>query len=97
MSAEGQWKITTKTPMGPQEGTLNLSVDGDVLKGSMDGAQGSVDIENGKIEAGRLSWSAQIPSPPITLEFSAAVDGDSITGDVKFGAFGSGTFEGSRA
>lgn len=97
MSAEGQWKITTKTPMGPQEGTLDLSVDGDVLKGSMGGTQGSVDIENGKIEGDQLSWSAKIPTPPITLEFSATVDGDTMTGDVKFGAFGNGTFKGSRA
>ena len=33
----------------------------------------------------------------MTLEFSATVDGDSISGDVKLGAFGNASFSGSRA
>ena len=33
----------------------------------------------------------------MTLEFSATVDGDSMSGDVKLGAFGNATFTGTRA
>jgi len=34
---------------------------------------------------------------PMTLEVSAAVDGDTIGGNVKLGAFGDATFTGTRA
>jgi hypothetical protein len=33
----------------------------------------------------------------MTLEFSATVSGDEISGDVKLGAFGNATFSGTRA
>jgi len=34
---------------------------------------------------------------PIKVEATATVDGDSISGEAKLGAFGTATFEGSRA
>ena len=34
---------------------------------------------------------------PMTLEFSATVDGDNISGSVKLGAFGTASFSGTRA
>ena len=34
---------------------------------------------------------------PITLEFAATVDGDTISGTVKLGTFGDATFEGTRS
>ena len=46
----------------------------------------------------RLAWKASLTSPmPMTLEFSATVDGDSMSGNVKLGAFGNATFTGTRA
>ena len=98
MSAAGTWNITTNTPMGAQKGTLTLAVDGDALTGTMSGAQGSMEIENGKADGDAVSWSAKITQPmPMTLEFSGTVDGDAISGSVKLGAFGTATFKGERA
>ena len=98
MSASGTWNITTKSPMGSQAGTLTLAVDGDTLTGNMSGAQGSMDLEDGKADGDSLSWAANMTSPmPMKLEFAAQVDGDSIAGTVKLGAFGNATFEGARA
>lgn len=98
MSASGTWNITTKSPMGSQSGTLNLDVDGDKLTGTMSGAQGSMELQEGKADGNSLSWVANMTSPmPMKLEFAATVDGDSIAGTVKLGAFGNATFEGARA
>lgn len=98
MSATGTWNITTKSPMGSQAGTLTLNVDGNALTGTMAGAQGSMDLEDGKADGDSLSWTAKMTSPmPMTLEFAATVDGDAISGTVKLGAFGNATFSGSRA
>jgi hypothetical protein len=98
MSAAGTWNITTKSPMGSQDGTLILDVDGGALTGTMSGAQGSMELEDGKADGDSLSWVANMTSPmPMKLEFAATVDGDAISGTVKLGAFGNATFEGTRA
>ena len=84
--------------MGEQTGMLTLKQDGDALSGEMTGNMGAVPIENGKVEDGKLLWHAKVTSPmPITLEFTGAEDGDTISGDVKLGAFGSSTFSGTKA
>ena len=98
MSANGTWNTTINTPMGAQNGTLELNVDGDDLSGKMSSPQGEMAIENGAIDGDTLSWKAAITAPmPMTLEFSATVDGDAITGTVKLGAFGEAEFSGTRA
>jgi len=98
MSADGSWNITTKSPMGSQDGTLNLATDGGGLTGTMSGPQGDIEISEGTVDGNALSWKAQVTSPmAITLEVTAAIDGDGISGDIKLGAFGNATFSGGRA
>jgi len=98
MSADGTWNTTMNTPMGAQNGTLTLATDGGTLTGKLSGPQGEIDISDGTIDGNQLAWKAAITSPmPMTLEFSATVDGDSISGDVKLGAFGNASFTGTRA
>ena len=94
MSAEGDWEITINSPMGPQKANLELSSDG----GTMSGQQGELALKDVSIDGDSASWKADVTTPiALTLEFEGSVDGDSISGNVKFGAFGSGTFSGTRA
>jgi len=98
MSADGTWNTTMNTPMGPQQGTLILQTDGNALTGRMKSPQGEVELSDGTVDGNALSWKASITTPmPMTLEFSAKVDGDSISGSVKLGPFGNASFSGSRA
>jgi hypothetical protein len=98
MSADGSWTITTKSPMGSQEGTLSLATDGGALTGTMSGPQGDIEIQDGTADGDKLTWKAEVTSPmAITLEVEATVDGDSISGSLKLGAFGNATFDGQRA
>lgn len=98
MSAAGTWNIVTKSPMGSQEGTLTLEVDGDTLTGKMSGAQGEIELEDGKVDGDAVSWVANLTQPmPIKIEAQGTVDGDSISGSMKLGAFGTANFEGTRA
>lgn len=95
MSVVGTYKITINSPMGAQEASLTLNDDG---TGNMSGAQGSQDLDEVTIDGNAASWSTEIQQPmPMKLEFTATVDGDDISGDVKAGAFGSFPFSGSKA
>lgn len=98
MSADGSWNVTMNTPMGAQKATLVLKTDGAALTGQMQGAQGNLDLTDGKVDGDTLTWSAAMTQPmPIKLEFTGKVDGDKIAGSVKLGAFGNASFEGTRA
>ena len=97
MSADGTWKITINSPMGKQEGTLQVQTSGDTFTGKFNGQQGEQDV-SGKADGDNLSWSSQITTPfPMTLDFAAKIDGDKISGNVKAGSFGSFPFTGERA
>ena len=83
--------------MGQQKATITLATDGDTLTGTMEGQQGTLELKDGAVDGDSVSWKADITNPmPITLEFSATVDGDSLSGDVKLGSFGNAAFTGTR-
>jgi hypothetical protein len=98
MSIDGSWKIIVNSPMGKQESTLDFVADGATLTGTQSGQGATAPIKDGKVDGDTVTWSNAITSPfPMTLEFTGKVDGDSLKGSVKAGAFGSFPFEGGRA
>ena len=97
MSVAGTYECVTKTPMGDQKSEVTINVDGDTFTGKNVGAMGSMDLENGKVDGNKLTWSMKMTVPmPMTLEGEATVDGDTITGGVKAGAFGTFPMNGTR-
>jgi hypothetical protein len=97
MSADGSWNCTINSPMGAQQATMTLVTDGSSLSGKMEGAQGTQEFDDGTADGNNLTWKIEMTSPmPMTLEVSAAVDGDTIGGNVILGAFGDATFTGTR-
>ena len=97
MSVAGTYECVTKTPMGDQKSDVTINVDGDTFTGTNVGAMGSMDMENGKVDGNKLTWTMKMTVPmPMTLEGEATVDGDTITGSVKAGAFGSFPLSGTR-
>ena len=99
MSATGTWNVTMSTPMGAQPATLELAEDGGALTGSMSSAAmgAAMDLSDGTANGNDLAWKVAMTQPmPMTLEFTATVDGDAISGSVKLGSFGDATFEGTR-
>ena len=97
MSVAGTYECVTKTPMGDQKSDVTIVVDGDTFTGTNIGAMGSMELENGKVDGNTLTWSMKMTVPmPMTLEGEATVDGDTITGGVKAGAFGTFPMSGTR-
>ena len=98
MSVAGTYECVTKTPMGDQKSDVTIVVDGDTFTGTNVGAMGSMDLEDGKVEGNKLTWSMKMTVPmPMTLEGEATVDGDALTGSINAGAFGAMPMTGTRA
>jgi hypothetical protein len=97
MSVAGTYECVTKTPMGDQKSDVTIVVNGDTFTGTNAGQMGSMQMENGKVDGNKLTWTMKMTVPmPMTLEGEATVDGDTITGTVKAGAFGSFPLSGTR-
>lgn len=97
MSIDGNWEVSMNTPMGEQNGTLTLKADGNTLTGKVDTAMGSEEFDDGTVSGNDLEWSIDISKPmPMTLNFKATVEGDSMSGNVGLGMFGSAPLSGKR-
>ena len=97
MSVAGQYDCVTKSPMGDQKSVLTVNVDGDSWTGSNAGQMGSLDITDGKVDGNTLTWTMDMKVPmPMKLEGTATVDSDTITGQIKAGAFGTMAMSGTR-
>jgi len=99
MSVAGTYSTTVKSPMGDQSGTLTVNDNGDgTFSGSMAGSLGNMDIQDGKVDGNSISWKMQMVVPmPMTLDCTAMIDGDTLTGSVNAGAFGAMPLSGTRA
>ena len=93
---DGTYEVTVKSPLGDQKSTLTVKSDGNSFSGTNAGAMGSNDI-SGEVNGNTLTWKQQMTVPmPMTLDMTATVDGDAITGTVGAGAFGSFPMNGTR-
>lgn len=98
MSVSGTYDCVTKTPMGDQSSKFTVNADGDSFTGQQAGQMGSMDVVDGKVDGNKLTWKMNMIVPmPMTLDCEATVDGDTITGTVKAGAFGAFPMTGTRA
>ncbi len=97
MSVAGTYDCVIKSPMGDQKSKFTVAVDGDSFTGGMAGGMGSMEVEGGAVSGNTLTWKMNMTVPmPMTLDCDATIDGDSITGNVKAGAFGTFPLIGTR-
>ncbi|MFI8666533.1 hypothetical protein ACIGGE_08875 [Qipengyuania sp. NPDC077410] len=99
MSVAGTYDTVVKSPMGEQKGTFTVvpGDDGNTFTGSMAGGMGSMDVKDGKIDGDALTWAMDMTVPmPMTLNCTANVNGDQLTGTVNAGAFGDMPLTGQR-
>ena len=94
---DGSWDCTVKSPLGDQKMTVTVKSDGATWSGNVSGAMGSSDI-SGEANGNTISWKQQMTVPmPMTLDCTATADGDTLTGTVGAGAFGSFPLSGTRS
>lgn len=98
MSVAGTYNVTVQSPMGDQAGTFTVVVDGDSFTGSLAGALGTMTANNGKVAGNTLTWQMDMVIPmPMSLDCEATIEGDTLTGKITAGMFGSMPLTGTRA
>lgn len=100
MAVAGTYECLTKTPMGDQTSTFTVvpGDDGTTFTGSNVGTLGSLEVKDGKIDGNTLTWTMEMTVPmPITLQSTATIDGDTLTGTINAGAFGDMPMSGTRS
>ncbi len=98
MAIDGNWNLTMNSPMGPRPVKAVFKQDGGSLGGEFQGDAGAAPV-SGTIDGNNVAFAATVAGPmgQLELKFSGTVDGDSMSGNVQFGGFGSGTFTGNKA
>jgi len=95
-NVDGSYDCTVKSPLGDQKMTLTVRSDGTGFTGDVSGAMGSMDV-TGTVDGDTVSWKQSMTVPmPMTLDCEATIDGDTLTGTVGAGAFGSFPMSGTR-
>ena len=98
MALDGKWNIEINSPMGVQKGVVELTTNGGALSGSQTAMGSTLTFDGGKAEGDRGTWSSNVTSPmPMKLDFDVTASGDTLSGNVKAGAFGSFPIKGTRA
>ena len=93
----GSWTTLVKSPMGDQKAVLIVESSKSGFTGSWTGPMGEDEVKNGKVDGNALTWQIDVTVPmPMTLDCQATVDGDTMTGTVTAGAFGSFPLTGTR-
>ncbi len=97
MAIAGTYRVTVKTPVGPQQGVLTLEVDGDSVSGTLATAKGDSAFSGGTVSGKDVHFMAKIRTPlgRLKAEISGRVSGDLFSGTAKL-PLGTGQIEGVR-
>lgn len=96
-NVDGAYDCVTRTPMGDQQSVFTVISSGDSFHGTNAGPLGSLDVKDGKVDGNSLTWKMDMVIPmPMVLEAEAIVEGDTLTGTIQAGAFGSMAMTGTR-
>jgi hypothetical protein len=93
----GTWIMTVQTSAGSGSPTFTLVQKGDAISGTYKGQLGEAPV-TGSMSGNdmTLEFGIDAQGQSLTIKYTGKVDGKSVSGNVSLGAFGSGTFTGTK-
>jgi hypothetical protein len=93
----GTWIMAVQTSAGSGSPTFTLVQKGDAVSGTYKGQLGEAPV-TGTMSGNdiTLEFSVDAQGQNLTIKYTGKVDGKSVSGNVALGAFGSGTFTGTK-
>jgi hypothetical protein len=94
----GDWDVTINSPQGARQGKITIKQEGDKLTGVMKNQRGEipVDVELKGKEI-KIKYSVKFQDQDLAITMTGNVDGETMKGDVDFGGFAQGDWNGKRA
>lgn len=85
MNIDGDYKLTLKTPVGVQEGSMTLKTDGASLSGTLANDRGTSEFSGGTASGGTVEFETRIPTPigRMKAHVTGSISGDRFNGDAK--------------
>jgi hypothetical protein len=95
--ATGTWIMAVQTSAGSGSPTFTLVQKGDAISGTYQGQLGQAPV-TGTMSGNdmTLEFTIEAQGQVLTIKYTGKVDGKSVSGNVALGAFGSGTFTGTK-
>ncbi|MGQ0733819.1 MAG: hypothetical protein ACT4QD_09205 [Acidobacteriota bacterium] len=92
----GDWMLMFNGPMGPIEAGAKLTQDGEDVKGTLEGPQGTIEV-TGTVKGTKLALSINVDAggQMMTVYIVGEVEGDAMTGTFSFEG-GAGDWSGKR-
>jgi hypothetical protein len=99
-SVEGTWIFSLTSPDGPVEMEVQFQHEGDEVKGSAEHEMAdAIEISDGKLEANVLTFIMHVGMQGqwFSVEMTATVEGDQMTGEATLAEMGSMPFSATKA
>jgi hypothetical protein len=93
----GNWVLTTESQMGSQDADMTVTQTGKALAGKVSSQMGETDL-TGTLDGSAVAFgfSISVQGTDLRIDYSGAVEGDTMKGKAVFGSFGEGTFTAKR-
>jgi hypothetical protein len=87
----GDWEMTMVSPRGERTSNVHFEQDGEKITVTMEGRQGGEITGEGTIKGNEIEWtiSRSTPGGDMTMSYKGTVEGDTMSGTVEIGDFGS--------
>jgi L-seryl-tRNA(Ser) seleniumtransferase len=95
----GDWEMTMESPRGGEmTRAVHFEQDGEKITVTMESRRGDEVTAEGTIKGNAIEWtvSRETPRGSMTLTYKGTVEGDTMSGTVEFGDFGSGDWTAKR-
>jgi hypothetical protein len=93
VSVSGTWDMTVQAPQGERPTTATFTQEKEVVKVSLSGPEGTINGE-GTLKESAILFTITISGPngDFSLFFKGKVEGDSMTGEIQMGDYGTMTW-----
>jgi hypothetical protein len=93
IDVSGTWDLTVETPQGAMSLTSTFKQDGEKLTGTQSSQMGEMPLE-GTLKGADIAFAIVIDmqGQQMTITYTGKVDGETMSGTIEFGSFGSSTW-----
>lgn len=93
IDVSGTWDLSVESPQGTMALTSTFKQDGEKLTGIQSSERGEMPLE-GTIKGADIAFAIviDVQGQQMTIAYTGKVDGETMTGTVEFGSFGSATW-----